>query len=122
MSSSSTPNLQVLNNFGEEMRAYSLQNETGEYNPITFIGPLSHINIFVGATNSGKSRFLRALAKSKEFKFFPDEMFNQMLQMKSCASYMATQQGNVTLHIDQSGDSRRGQPIAFSIANPRVVA
>lgn len=36
---------------------------------ITWFGPIEKVNIFVGANNSGKSRFLRGLIKISEPKF-----------------------------------------------------
>lgn len=59
------------------MGAYSIQpisdDETAvlpEENPILAFGPLGKINIFVGATNAGKSRFLRMLAKCESYGFY----------------------------------------------------
>lgn len=50
--------------------------------PLDYFGPLSDVNIFVGANNSGKSRFLRGLLKQqklseyleKEINFFKKEL------------------------------------------------
>jgi AAA15 family ATPase/GTPase len=40
---------------------------------IAHIGPISNINILVGANNSGKSRFMRALLKARGYIMFNDE-------------------------------------------------
>jgi hypothetical protein len=37
----------------------------------SYLWDLSHINLFVGANNSGKSRFVRALFGVKQLRFFP---------------------------------------------------
>lgn len=41
--------------------------------PLCWLGPLAHINVLVGATNAGKSRFLRALAREAPFVIVPEE-------------------------------------------------
>lgn len=46
--------------------------ESEEGKPVYEINRLSTINIFVGANNSGKSRFLRELIKIKNIEFKPD--------------------------------------------------
>jgi hypothetical protein len=43
-------------------------------------GPLARVNIFVGATNSGKSRFLRELAKREYVTPFPSQQVHQTVQ------------------------------------------
>lgn len=43
---------------------------------------LSKINIFVGANNSGKSRFMRLLASTKELRFTPNFDFKELNDLK----------------------------------------
>ena len=43
---------------------------------------LSKINIFVGANNSGKSRFTRLLASTKELRFTPNFDFKELNDLK----------------------------------------
>src|SRR5260370_36943358 len=47
-------------NFKDDVTNYRADNPT---TPLDSLGPLGPVNLFVGATNSGKSRLLRALAK-----------------------------------------------------------
>ena len=47
-------------------------------------GPISNVNIFVGANNSGKSRFLRGLLKSKQFALTNEASFRDFI---SCLLY-----------------------------------
>lgn len=75
--SDSYPYIQTLHGFGESISNYAIQpisdDQTTtwpEENPIFAFGPLGYINIFVGATNAGKSRFLRTLAKENNYGFF----------------------------------------------------
>lgn len=53
--------------FGERLPQYSFTN--GEDRQI--LSRLSKINIFVGANNCGKSRFMRELAKVQQFPIVP---------------------------------------------------
>ncbi len=76
--SDSYPYIQTLHGFDEGIGAYAIQpaGEANapappEENPILAFGPLGRINIFVGATNAGKSRFLRTLAKNEGYAFYP---------------------------------------------------
>lgn len=52
---------EALNNIKEEYIRNSSESEH------LYFGPLSRINLFVGANNSGKSRLLRTLLKNKDF-------------------------------------------------------
>jgi hypothetical protein len=49
---------------------YGVENEKGERRQN--LSKLSKFNIFVGQNNSGKSRFLRSLASTKELTFIPN--------------------------------------------------
>lgn len=73
------PYIQTLHGFHGSVGAYSIQT-LGENNRIVVeeelivaFGPIGRINIFVGANNSGKSRFLRHLANQSRFVFLPHE-------------------------------------------------
>lgn len=41
--------------------------------PLGWLGPIARINVFVGATNAGKSRFLRALARNEHYTLIPGQ-------------------------------------------------
>ena len=45
-----------------------------------YFGPTDTVNIFVGANNSGKSRFLRGLIKSKGINFVNNNTFQKIIQ------------------------------------------
>ncbi|MBK8901539.1 MAG: AAA family ATPase [Anaerolineaceae bacterium] len=55
--------IQTFLNVGEELKNYHDQDS----HELEVFGPYTRVNIFVGATNSGKSRLMRGLAKSAPF-------------------------------------------------------
>ncbi len=55
--------IQTFLNVGEELKNYHDQDG----HDLEVFGPYTRVNIFVGATNSGKSRLMRGLAKSAPF-------------------------------------------------------
>jgi predicted ATPase len=59
--------IQTMQDTGEELANYV--DENGER--LSTFGPILRVNILVGATNSGKSRFMRGLAKSPGYVSFP---------------------------------------------------
>ena len=71
------PYLETVCGIDESIRSYSIQpisegeEAAPEEDPILAFGPLGKINIFVGATNAGKSRFLRLLANSQGYAWLP---------------------------------------------------
>lgn len=46
-----------------------------------WIGPIAHVNAFVGATNSGKSRFLRGLARTDRYTFLSRQAIDDFTTM-----------------------------------------
>lgn len=56
----------ILRELNPDTANYSVSD-----NEFGLLGPIERVNIFIGATNCGKSRLLRALAKSEKFTF-PD--------------------------------------------------
>lgn len=64
---------------------------------------LSKINLFVGANNSGKSRFMRGLAAIEKLSFLPEEGFNRFYQI---AAELPTQLRNACAanSIDDAND------------------
>ncbi|MBL7202530.1 MAG: AAA family ATPase [Anaerolineae bacterium] len=58
--------IQTLVGMGDELAAYL----AADNQPLHSFGPIARINILVGATNSGKSRFLRGLARSSSYGLF----------------------------------------------------
>lgn len=58
--------IQTIKDTGEELEHYIDQD--GER--LSTFGPISRVNILVGATNSGKSRFMRGLAKTPGYVSF----------------------------------------------------
>lgn len=61
---------------GNDLKRYYVVNEDH------FFSPLSKINILVGPNNSGKSRFLRALATMKEVTFAPIANLSRFVEMQ----------------------------------------
>jgi AAA15 family ATPase/GTPase len=67
----------------ETFDRYSIKGDSS--NPSKIIPNLSKINIFVGANNSGKSRFLRQLASTEKVSFAPAA--NKLQQDSSSIDY-----------------------------------
>jgi hypothetical protein len=59
--------VQIRLNFADDLTNY---RSSADSLPLDTIGPLDRVNLFVGATNSGKSRIMRALAKSDCYTLF----------------------------------------------------
>lgn len=79
--------IQLIHYDGNELKHYVDQD--GQV--LKFFGPISRVNILVGATNSGKSRFMRGLAKNSPYKGFliesdnpaPQYILNLVQQLKA---------------------------------------
>lgn len=69
-------NIALDSNFSD----YDVLSENAPLEKI--IPNLSKINIFVGANNSGKSRFMRLLASTKELRFIPNFDFTELNDLK----------------------------------------
>jgi len=73
----------------------SYVNQVDSASPIDKLGPLADINILVGANNSGKSRFMRAIMSASEYILFNDiDAYNNYLllidTLDKCADNMQT--------------------------------
>lgn len=74
----------------EELRApkYSFD----DHSPLEYFGPINHVNILVGANNSGKSRFMRGLIKSEKtitdeplsYKKLLNKLNNELEEVVAC--------------------------------------
>lgn len=53
------------------------------HSPLEYFGPINHVNILVGANNSGKSRFMRGVIKSKKIVHVEKLAF-KALQKSTC--------------------------------------
>ncbi len=109
------PYIQTLSNFDEGISAYAIQPvaedesaELPEENPIIAFGPLGKINIFVGATNAGKSRFLRTLAKCESFQFLTHEIHSQIWRVIELSDFMAKSSASLNFHVAQEGNNYTG--------------
>jgi hypothetical protein len=75
--------------------------------PYKIYRPLGRINILVGATNSRKSRFVRALAKSPTITFIPDETAHaatETLLKARRALTESTAELSITIEVRSSSD------------------
>jgi hypothetical protein len=71
--------------------------------PILAFGPLERINIFVGATNAGKSRFLRALAECKSYDFYTsDNIHRASSNLISSLSWLKQSKKSLTFRLNQT--------------------
>lgn len=82
--------LQTLN-LAKQSRIFS-DYQAADEERLFFFGPIAPINIFVGATNSGKSRFLREIAKRNQFVFLPSEEILRTVEIlrSSCRNLSKT--------------------------------
>ncbi|MBV9470581.1 MAG: hypothetical protein JOZ57_15180, partial [Abitibacteriaceae bacterium] len=89
--------IQTVRNIDANVSSYSIQPirqdeaaSVPQEDPILGFGPLGKINIFVGATNAGKSRFLRTLAKCQSYAWLPSEQVHkQMWMLQTAIHYLA---------------------------------
>lgn len=72
-------NIVLDSNFSD----YHVLSENTSQEKEKILPNLSKINIFVGANNSGKSRFMRLLASTKELRFETDFDFTELNELKS---------------------------------------
>lgn len=115
------PYLQTITGIDAGVKSYAIQpiseddtNAISEENPIYSFGPLGVINIFVGATNAGKSRFLRSLAKAENYQFYSKELYQAVSNLKSCVRWFA--KSNETIHFsinNHNGHQISGAPIVL---------
>lgn len=117
------PYIQTLYEIDAGVKAYAIQpiseeDETAvlpEENPILAFGPLGQINIFVGATNAGKSRFLRLLAKCESYRFYSRELHEAVSDLRTCSQWLAASEEGITFRINQQGAELTDRsPILFS--------
>lgn len=64
-------------NSANASKVYYLNEYT---NPVNFFGPIENLNIFIGANNSGKSRFLRGILKMQNIVLVENEIFETELK------------------------------------------
>ena len=64
-------------NTGNSSKIYYLNEKTS---PIDFFGPIQNLNIFIGANNSGKSRFLRGILKMQNIVLVENDFFETELK------------------------------------------
>ena len=122
MSQSFYPYIQTLHDFDESVSDYAIQpvseDETkvpAEENPILAFGPLGRINIFIGATNAGKSRFLRALAKREQYQFYDSaESYQAVSDLLACTKWLGESEENVEFNISQQNHQMTdGSPVVL---------
>ncbi len=113
--------IQTVRDIDESVNAYAIRPVSGsdevglsEENPILAFGPLGKINIFVGATNAGKSRFLRTLAKCTKYCFWAKDTHDKARQMLDLCEWFTQSSGVLTFKINQQGEYyTSGRPVAF---------
>ena len=81
-----------------------------------YLWGLSHINLFVGANNTGKSRFLRSLLSETSLEFFPTVQAQRLTE----ESWMSEALVNLLDQIDDT-DEIDGQDIIWHIIRSQVV-
>ena len=114
------PYLQTLTGLEDGVKAYAIQpvgeNETAERaeeNPLFAFGPLGAINIFVGATNAGKRRFMRSLLKAESYQFHTKESHQAVSDLRNCLRYLLNSQESFRFGIEDSGRNSDGSLIAL---------
>lgn len=111
---------QTLQNMPEGMSVYAIQSVNRDdvlappdEDSISGFGPLGRINILVGATNAGKSRFLRMLAQSRRFVLQSEKTNASIADLKICPWLLSKTDGEIRFQItNNSGHSAEG-PHAF---------
>ena len=104
---------QTLEEFEEGLSSYIVQPLDADHS-LTLsrhgsswsFGPIGRINIFVGATNAGKSRFLRGIAKVQKHRFFVSSAaYEQVWTLLTRLQWLIRSNETLTLRIRQSGYS-----------------
>jgi len=120
---SNSPYIQTVQGFDDEIKDYAIAAQPvernddevpTEENPILAFGPLGRINIFVGATNAGKSRFLRTLLKCNQYQFLTMQMHQKMTAFVNLAWWLSEADGVLVFKIDQERNHASREPAAFS--------
>lgn len=101
--------IQTIKDTGEELKHYIDQD--GER--LSIFGPISRVNILIGATNSGKSRFMRGLVKSPSYVGFP---LGPSIAHPSSVLNVCTRLSNKDFHIliKANPESREHDPEALA--------
>jgi len=114
---------QTLEEFEEGLSAYIVQPLDASHNATLSqhgaswsFGPIGRINIFVGATNAGKSRFLRGIAKTHQHQFFASSAtYDTMWNLLTRLQWLIRSDETLTFRVKQSGYSTyNGAPQVFS--------
>ena len=99
--------LQTITDLSSEIQTYTIQ-AVDEFalvrlpeDPMVAFGPLGKINIFVGATNAGKSRFLRLLAKIHKPNFYSEEGYHAIFNFIASATWLADSREEFYFEIRQ---------------------
>jgi hypothetical protein len=105
--------IQTIKDTGEELEHYIDQD--GER--LSILGPISRVNILVGATNSGKSRFMRGLAKSPSYVSFSlDPRIAHPSSILNICTRLSRKKFRIVIEVNPEG--REYDPETLNIDSP----
>jgi hypothetical protein len=105
--------IQTIRDTGEELEHYIDQD--GER--LSFFGPISRVNILVGATNSGKSRFMRGLMRSPGYiSFSLDPNTPNPSRILNICAHLSREKFHILLRVNPGG--REYDPETSTVGSP----
>lgn len=113
---------QTLVEFEEGLSAYTVQpldiNHSvtlAQHGSSWSFGPVGRINVFVGATNAGKSRFLRGIAKAQTHQLFISSAYEAIWELLMRFEWLLASGEVLTFRVKQSQwEMSDGSPPVYS--------